>query len=110
MEYIVRFDSNLLLKVLLLPLCRLATQSDSLRLASGLRDLGSEVSLVAMAPLTVAAALAVLSGSVWSYQLSPSEFDNGVFVARVTAKVPEKVDSLTWRNAGRPKCQETKFC
>ena len=76
-------------------LFRLATQSDSPPLPSGLRDLGSEVSLVAMAPLTAATALTVLSGSVWTYQLARSDFDTGIFLARVTAKAAEKV---TWRH------------
>ena len=73
------------------PLSRLATQPDSPPLTSGLRDLGSEVSLVAMAPLTAATALAALSGSIWTYQLTRNDFDKGIFLARVTAKTAEQV-------------------
>ena len=50
---------------------------------------------MATAPLTAATALTVLSGSVWTYQLARSEFDTGIFLARVTAKAAEKVN---WRS------------
>ena len=54
------------------------------------------MSLVAMAPLTAATALTVLSGSVWTYQLARDEFDASVFLARVTAKAAEKVHRVDY--------------